>query len=352
MSTKTKHHSKIKYWAFGILITFLMVIIYFQSPYSKSPLIKDAQFIASYSDIQQIELKSSEDSIFFVQLPTGEWKLNKNKAVCNQRLSALFASFSQLNALQIIRLEDFANKKLEQKTINYTINFTPFFIHRKFPQLHFFDSFKTERTIELLVFNDAYGPNLWLWEKGTNQAYSLDPDNFYFENQSLLNTQFLYWRDREILHIDLNNLENISIWDAADTLNAYTIFKNQNVLKLRLNSDTNRVIEIDTMRVYSYLHAFKKITAENFTSDSKSEIQDKLKGMPLRSRIDAKLKNRSISLFFYAMPAQKDYQQLVEITSDYDLDRCYILTENRLFTSTFLAIDPLFLPASFFYKKK
>ncbi len=348
MPKPLKYTSRILFGVLGIIALILLVIFILRNGMTteSSFLKSDNIEIAALKDIQ---IKSQTDSLVLRQDSKGKWILGFGKTCSALRVNSLFKALSKLEIDHPISEAEFERET--QNALPFQLIFKTYSLGKKVKFIPLLNQIFTQTAFDILLSKKQ--DKAWFYDSKTKRSYAINPKPFFSSSQSILSSKANFWRNRVLLNIPYDSIKSVEIWEADKESESYRITINNHKVSLELIAKAQKIQAIDSLLIRAQLHAYTQFRAENFESESIQKLDEIRKNNPHINSIKIETTNGIENhLDFYAKPVEENYNNDFGIKTKFDLNTCYVITKNQVFSIKYFAVDPLFKPLNFFKLKR
>jgi hypothetical protein len=346
MRKPLKYISLILYGVLGI-ITLLVVFILLNGMTTES------SFLASdnieIAALKEIQIKSQSDSLVLHQDSEGKWQLDFGKTCSALRVNAIFKALSKLEIDRPINKSEFESET--KNALSFQLVFKAYSLGQKVKFIPLLNQFFTQTSFVILLSKKQ--DKAWFFDSKTKRSYLINPKAFFNSSQPILSSKANFWRSRVLLNIPYDSIKSVEIWDADNVGESYRITMNNRKVSLERIGNAQKTQAIDSLLIRAQLHAYTRLRAEDFISDSAKYLAEIRRNNPQLASLTIKTcDGKENRLDFYAKPLEKNTKNDFGIKTKYDLNSCYAITNNQVFSIKYLVVDPLFKSLNFFEVKR
>lgn len=336
-----------------ILALLAAILIYSRSNTTLRPGISEFAVKDTASVTKIFMADKSNQKVLLERISQGNWKLNGQYDALQENIQTFLTTISNIEVREpvakaghdnILKLMSAKSVKVEiyQHVHRIDIGSLKLFPHEKLTKTYYIGDATMDNTGTFALMEGADSPVV---------VYMPGLRGFISTRFSTSETD---WRVHTIFNKKLPEIKNIKVEFLDEPNESYMVVnQNDQSLKLVRLIDNKEVSGYDTLRLVSFVNAFRKINYEVLMNDMEPQRKDSIMSSAPKHIVTLETKDGQIQQVrtFVRMLPEPEINVFDGSLVTYDLDRMYGLVNERDFVIIqFFVFDKILLPLSSFTK--
>jgi hypothetical protein len=338
-----------------VLALLAILLIYTKSNTTLNPAVSDFAVKDTASITKIFMADKSNQKVLLERTAQGTWKLNGKYGALQENVNTLLQTFANLDVREPVAKAAHDNilKMMAVKSVKVEIYQHKYRIH-----IGSFKLFPHEKLTKTFYIGDATMDNAGTFAL---MEHASTPVVLYIPGlRGFIATRFSTsetdWRVHTIFSKKLPEIKSIKVEFLDKPNESYKIINENNTsLKLIRLFDNTEVNGYDTLKLVSFVNAFRRINYEALMNDMDQQRKDSIMNSAPKHRITLEAKDgtvQSIRTFVRLLP-EPEVNVFDGSLITYDMDRMYGLVDDKDFVIVqFFVFDKILLPLSAFTEKQ
>ncbi len=334
-----------------VLAALAVILVYTKTNTTLNPKISEFTVKDTATVTKIFMADKSNQKVLLERNANGTWKLNSNYTALQENVNTLLQTFANIEVREpvakagrdnILKMMSAKSTKVEIYQQRFRISFgkLKLFPHNKLTKTYYIGDATMDNAGTYALMEDANTPVV---------IYMPGLRGFVATRFSTLESD---WRVHTIFNKRLPDIDNIRVEFVDQPNESYTVVNenNQNLKLIRL-IDNTEINGYDTLKLVSFVNAFRRINYEALLNDMEPQRKDSIMNSAPKHSITLTAKDgtkQSVRTFVRLLPVP-EVNVFDGSLITYDMDRMYALVNEEDFVLVqFFVFDKILIPLSSF----